>query len=182
MTEWHAIKSKRGAEDRALIGIEAAGIQAFYPVERIRTHASGPPLPRSLPSMKPLASYPRDRKIITRPVFPGYLFARCEPSRDIPRLLEIDGVEDVLRPGGRLARVPDRAIEAIRQAQDMGAFDHSRSPSGFLTGDNVRVMGGPFAGLIARIRSAKSKHRIEVVVDFVHKITVGIDKLEKISA
>lgn len=164
MTEWHAIKSKPGAEGRALIGIEASGMVAFLPVELVRKTHRG------------------EREVTWRALFPGYLFACCEPSRDLPRLLEIDGVVDVLRPGGRLARVPDRAIEAIRQAQDMGAFDHSRSPSGFVTGENVRVLHGPFAGLIARIRSAKSKNRIEVIVDFVHKITVGVDKLEKISA
>jgi transcription antitermination factor NusG len=164
MTEWHAIKSKPGAEGRALIGIEASGMGAFLPVELIRKTHRG------------------EREVTWKPLFPGYLFACCEPSRDLPRLLEIDGVVDVLRPGGRLARVPDRAIEAIRKAQEMGAFDYTRA-GWFLTAeDKVRILGGPFAGLVARIKSAKSKNRIEVIVDFVHKITVGIDKLEKISA
>jgi transcriptional antiterminator RfaH len=163
-TEWHAIKSRPGAEGRALIGIEASGMEAFLPVELVRKNHRG------------------EREVTWRPLFPRYLFAQCDPGRDIPRLLEIDGIEEILRPGGRLARVPDEAINAIRRAQDMGAFDHTGASGCLMDGENVRVLDGPFAGLIARVRSAKSKHRIEVVVDFVHKVTVGIDKLEKISA
>jgi transcriptional antiterminator RfaH len=163
MTEWHAVHAKIGAEGRALIGIEAAGMGAYLPVELIRKNHRG------------------EREIIWRPLFPRYLFAAIDPGRDLARLRETDGVEDVLRAGGQLARVPDEAIEAIRRAQSAGIFDHTGSATGFKAGDSVRLVDGPFAGLIARVRSARSRHRLQIMVDFVHQLTVGADRLEKIA-
>jgi hypothetical protein len=34
----------------------------------------------------------------------------------------------------------------------------------------------------ARVRSARSRHRLQIMVDFVHQLTVGADRLEKITS
>jgi Transcription termination factor nusG len=65
MTEWHAVRAKIGAEGRALIGIEAAGMGAYLPIELIRKNHRG------------------EREIIWRPLFPRYLFAAIDPGRDL---------------------------------------------------------------------------------------------------
>jgi hypothetical protein len=41
MPEWHAVRSRPGAEGRAQIGIEASGMVVFMPVEPIRKNHRG---------------------------------------------------------------------------------------------------------------------------------------------
>ena len=65
---------------------------------------------------------------------------------------------------------------------DLGAFDRSSARGWFLkAGDNVKIIDGPFAGLMAKVKSAKHRNRIRLLVDFVHNATLPIDNLEKIA-
>jgi hypothetical protein len=84
-----------------------------------------------------------DRGVIWRPLFPQYLFATIDPARDIPRLCEIDGVEDVLRPGGRLTPIADDVIEAIRRAERLGTsgFSAGSQGKGIYTIDTLTRVG-----------------------------------------
>lgn len=165
VTAWHAIRAKPGAEGKALIGIKAARLQAFLPVERIRVQH------RATAFM-----------LSWRPLFPGYLFAAFDPGRDLPRLLELDGVQNALRVGDQLAVIPTGVVEVLQQAQQAGMFDRTMTVAGFGLGEQVRILDGPFAGLVARVSSARAKKRIQVVVDFVHNLTVPVDKLERVRA
>jgi hypothetical protein len=103
MGEWFAVRAKAGAEERAAIGIDAAGMETFLPVELIRMNHRGNRL--------------GDRAVMWRPLFPRHLFVTLDPSRDLPRLRKIDGVDDVVRPGGRLAPVAGDVINVIRRAE-----------------------------------------------------------------
>jgi len=163
MTEWHAVKSRPGAEGRALIGIEACGMTGFLPVELVRKDHRG------------------RRAITWRALFDGYLFARCDPGRDISRLIEIDGVEDVLRQGYKLSRIPDDVIEAIKAAEQAGAFDRTRKTR-LAHGDDVQISTGPFGSLVAKIKSARPSRRMELLVNFPFRVTASVDNIEKISA
>ena len=58
-----------------------------------------------------------------QPLFPGHVFVALDPDRDIPRLLEIDGVDDVVRPGGRPTPIAGATVAAIRLAERRGLFD-----------------------------------------------------------
>jgi hypothetical protein len=67
-----------------------------------------------------------------RALFPAHLFAMIDPGRYLPRLLEIYGVDDVVRPSGRLAPIADDTIDAIRRAERLGTFDSA---------DGCRILG-----------------------------------------
>ena len=56
---------------------------AYLPIELIRKNHRG------------------EREIIWRPLFPRYLFVSIDPGRDLARLRETDGVEDVFRWSAR---------------------------------------------------------------------------------
>ena len=164
MPEWHAIRAKPGAEGRAAIGVDLAGMRAFLPAERIRkNHRDG------------------DRTVTWRALFPGYLFVQLEPSTDLSYLLDLDGVEAVLRTGGRLAPIPTGAIEVLQRAQTAGAFDRTITATYALrSGDQVRITAGPFAGMLARVGAAKAKKRITVLLDEIHKLSIPIDKVQRV--
>jgi len=166
MTEWHAVKSRPGAEGKALIGIEACGITGFLPVELVRiNHRTGP-------------------ETTWRALFPGYLFARCDLGRDFSRILEIDGIEDILRGRHGPTPVADAAIEAIRSAERAGAFDRTRTPR-LAHGDDVVIGDGPFAHLVAKIKCERPTKRMarcmELVGNFPFRLTASTNKVEKVA-
>jgi Transcription termination factor nusG len=110
LAEWHAVRLKPGAEDRARIGIEASGMPVYLPVEMIRKDYRG------------------ERAVGWRPLFPAHLFVTIDPGRDIPRLREIDGVEDLLRPGGRLAPIAGEVTRSDSLRGTAGLLNMSSTP------------------------------------------------------
>jgi transcription antitermination factor NusG len=89
----------------------------------------------------------------------------------------------VLRAGERLAPIADEVIEAIRHAEALGLFDSTRRPR-FAEGDEVRLPGA-FAGLVARIKSARARRRSALVLELVgmpFRVTAPADKLERLTS
>lgn len=166
---WVAVTAKPQAEARVKWGIEAARITTFCPVERLRVKQRD-----------------GERYVIIRPLLPGYIFAKCDPAR-LSQILEIDGVRDVLRKGGKVTRVPDQLMEVFQEYVAAGAFDKTRvieNLNDLQEGAEVRIKDAPpgFEDLVWRIKSASSKRRIEIVADFIHRLTVSFDKLERVEA
>jgi transcription antitermination factor NusG len=164
MRAWHAIRAKPGAEGRVMIGIEACGLDGYLPVELVRKTFRGT----------------RERTVSWGPLFPLYVFARCDPATDHARLRDVDGV---FGPRPLLpTAIPDEVIESIRRHEQLGVFDHTRQAR-FTAGDTVRLTG-PFAGMIAKIRSARPRKRLGLLVELSglpFRVTARADQLEKIA-
>lgn len=176
---WHvAMVETRGEIDVAEDIFDTLGFPVFVPAEKVWTVYRG----RRVEACKPM--------------FSGYIFPRVDPYReDWGRLLDIDGVIDVLgRPtgiAGHPSYVPTVWVEAMRKAQDMGAFDRTKvAPNGFKINELVRVGEGPFAGFnaiitefIAKMRSATARKRAKLLVQFMGRmssIEMDVTALEKL--
>jgi hypothetical protein len=157
MIEWHAVKSRPGAEGRAFIGIQACGMPGFLPVCRVH---------------KEFRHY---REVGWESLFDGYLFVKCDAALDLPDLLAIKGVEDVLRE-----KIPEEVIEAIRIATDHGVFDKGHRKTRFSQGDDV-ISTGPLGKLVAKIKSARPSRRMELLTNFPFRVTVGAENVEKVA-
>jgi hypothetical protein len=134
MGEWHVIRTKVGAEERVAIGLEASGMPTYLPVEMVRT------------------SYRRRSEMRWRPAFPQHLLAMFEPAA-MERVLEVSGVDDVVKSDGKLASVDADVVTAIRSAERRGLFDAAgdcRRPNGDAPPQDPR-----HAGLVRRIRSSR---------------------------
>jgi transcription antitermination factor NusG len=150
----------RHHEADALQAIERLAVEAYLPVE-VRWARRG-----------------RRRRIV-RPLFGSYLFARFDRARDewwrIPRLAFVDRV---ICANGAPAWIPDRQIDVVRMAEATGVYDLTRRHAldidpEFPAGSKVRIIGGPFIGLIAEVRRATPKRRVEILFSMLGRQTIA---------
>jgi transcription antitermination factor NusG len=126
----------------------------------------------------------RGRKIVrvTGPLFRQYLFTRFDFDRDpwhcvrrahfVDRLISVNEIP---------VRVPDQQLDIIRQAEMAGVYDRTirrpGPPHGFDVGAKVRIIAGPFVGLVAEIRRASPRRRVEILFAILGRETrIKIDK------
>jgi len=100
-----------------------------------------------LPTIELKRKWADRTRLVTFPLFPGYVFGRFT-LHHLYRVLAIPGVSSVVRLGGRLAPIPDAEIENIRRLA-AGLCGRDRQPElrPFQEGDTVRVSDGPFRGV-----------------------------------
>jgi transcription antitermination factor NusG len=153
--------TKPRAEVYVYMGLASMMMGAFYPAECLSIKHRG-----------------RERCVIARPLFPGLLFVRCERTH-IGRIREIDGVQDVLRQDGKVCRVSEELVGALKWAQDIGAFD--RDDNRVKGGDITRV-SGQFAGCVERLRKVGPKARVALLLDCICKVApIGVDSVKRAS-
>jgi hypothetical protein len=128
---------------------------AFYPLERLPVKYGG-----------------HERCVIVRSLFPRLLFARCELAH-IGRIREILGVQDVLRQDGKVCRVSDEFVRALKGAQDIGTFDRFYNP---VKAKDLTRVSGQFAGFVERVRKVGPKTRVELLMGCI-RVTVPSPKL-----
>lgn len=88
----------------------------------------------------------RPRKVI-RPLFPQYLFVRCNFEMDTARINRTIGVKSVLTCNGRVAEVSEDIVSYFRSRENRdGVICGARR---FKTGQEVRIKRGPLRDLHA---------------------------------
>lgn len=124
MEAWYALYTKPNAEAQVARTLAARQFEVFLPV---------------------LPAPPAGRE---RPLFPTYLFVRCDLTEvGIDRLQWIPGLRRILDFGGRPAVVPDAAIEVIAEGLREIEAAGGLPPHPFKPGDQVVIDSGPLAGL-----------------------------------
>lgn len=82
------------------------------------------------------------------PLFPGYLFVRCDPDSDLAAVRYCPGVIGPVVFDGMLATVSGAVIEELRRREgDRGYVRPDEIEYGIAPGSRVAVMSGPFRGL-----------------------------------
>lgn len=100
---------------------------------------------------------------VTRPIFPGYVFAEVVPDLAHWRsILSTYGVRAVIRYGDRPAFVEAGFIESLRAREIDGVIAKPLMP--YEVGQEVRLNGGPFDGFVATIVEMKEKDRIVLLM------------------
>jgi transcription antitermination factor NusG len=155
---WYALHVRSRHEFVVREQLCQGGIEGFLPlVERLR--------------------YWKDRKkIISFPLFPGYLFVRLVPEpAAMLRVLQMTGVVRLLGVrGGQPLPVPDQQVESLKIiTQAAGSID----PYPYLReGQMVLIVRGPLAGATGRLVAKAGKHWLVVAVDILQRaVAVKID-------
>jgi transcriptional antiterminator RfaH len=121
----------------------------------------------------------RGRKVTRTPLlFPGYLFVRIELQWRAAQWSP--GVVRVVLDGASPARVPDAVIAEIRSRERNGLVELPRPPR-FKPGARVRILHGPFIGLVGLYAGMKPRERVEVLLAILggaQRVTLPADAVE----
>ncbi len=124
-----------------------------------------------LPLITSIRIWSDRKKKVTTPLISSYVFVKIEEEKLIS-LYQIQGVTGVLKYLKKPAIIRDTEIENLKiLLSDSDNFSILDNPI-FEKGETVRVLKGPFQGLIAQFYENKGKHRVIVTID---SITTGFE-------
>jgi len=152
---WWAVYTRHQHEKAAAEMMTTKGLEVFLPLyESVRRW--------------------RDRrKLLSLPLFPGYLFVRGIPARRL-QVLTTPGVHMILNRGDEAATIPEEEIQAIRRAVEGNC---RIEPHPFLKcGQRVRVKCGSLSGIEGILERKKSVFRLVLSVQMLaQSVAVEID-------
>ena len=103
-------------------------------------------------------------------LFPRYLFIRIDPLRcSTAPVRSTRGVAGLVRFGGQPAVVPDEVIDALLQCEDPASGLHQDNRPRFRTGDRIKLVEGPFAGMEAVFAEQDGEKRVIVLLELLGK-------------
>jgi transcriptional antiterminator RfaH len=109
-------------------------------------------------------------KQITEPVFPGYIFVRCNLEESLDVVRHTSGVSSLVSFGLRIPEVPHQVIGDLMECfGEDETLPMERQPS---PGDIVQVTTGAFFGMEAVVlRSWPAKRRVQILLDILGRPT-----------
>jgi len=162
---WYVIHTKPRQEQRALLNLEQQGYTCYLPLLAIEKMRRGV-----------LA-------LISEPLFSRYLFICLDSGQSGQSWSPIrstQGVSRLVTFGAEPAKVHAELISALR-AQD--ALLRETPVRLFSSGDAVRIVDGPFAGLQAIYQMADGERRAMVLIEILgkpSKLTLDPGSLNKV--
>jgi transcriptional antiterminator RfaH len=147
---WVVVNTQPHKEQIALENLERQGFHAYCPMIRKRVKH---------------ARYCRE---LLRPLFPSYLFVHVQPDLQRWRpMLSTAGVRTLVRFGEHLSFLDDGFITALKLRGSDGAI--TVAPSRYQVGQQVRVDGGAFDGLVATIIDMDEKARMVLLMNILNR-------------
>jgi len=145
--EWFAVQVWSGREHFSASHLRLRGYEIFLPCYQERRRWT-------------------DRvKVVDRPLFAGYIFARAE--RNPGRIVTAPGVIRILGDVGGPVSIPVEEIEAIQRIIDArvqaGPWPAPQA------GHRVRIDAGPLSGVEGTILLAKGRNRLIVTISLLQR-------------
>ena len=127
-----------------------------------------------LPTIPKWSRWKDRKKKIDWPLFPGYCFARFDPT-DTLAVLKCTGVVNIVSFDGKPAPIPDYELENIRLLID-SELQYDPCPL-IHEGMMVEVLHGPLRGVIGRlVRKDAQRARLVLSVDLIGQaVSVEVD-------
>lgn len=162
--QWYAAYTKHQHEKSAANLLSKKGFEILLPLYRT-THR-----------------WKDRRQTVSLPVFPCYLFIRANLERKLA-ILQTPGIFWLLGNSGHAAVIPDTDIEAIQKiTASAAAFE----PHPYLkSGDRVRVVNGPIAGVEGVLTRVKNRYRVVLSVELLQQalaVEIDISDVERIGS
>jgi transcriptional antiterminator RfaH len=148
---WFVLKCRLRDEPRVVAQLAGGGFEAFLPQCRVRRRIPG------------------SVRIVTEPLFPGFVFVRVAPdSCDWAVLRCIPGVHNVLRFGGFAPRVPQAVIERLIEVDGIELDGPGGRPQ---DGDLGRMAFGSLPGLEALFLQREGPARGHLLQEFMRRLS-----------
>jgi transcriptional antiterminator RfaH len=162
---WFAVYCKPRQELVARENLERQGYHTYLPRIQVRRHRRG----KWIDAVEVL--------------FPRYIFIRVDPSRrSIAPVRSTLGVVGLVNFGGQPAIVADEVMEILMRHEDAGPGLRRDDRPQFSTGEPVRLVQGPLAGMEGIFSQEDGEQRVMVLLDLLGKanrITVNRDWVVK---
>jgi transcription antitermination factor NusG len=164
--QWYAVHTRAHFEQVLASALDGRAIETFYPVFEQRHR------------------WADRQKLISSPVFPGYLFVRIAGTADERvSILQARGAVRILGPGNAIEPIPEIEIEAIRR---LLASKASCYPHAFLReGMRVRVRRGALKHLTGILVRFRNQARIVISVQLLQQAIAAdldVDDVEVLNA
>jgi transcriptional antiterminator RfaH len=149
--QWYVIYSKPQKEEYARFHLSAKGLEVFFPQ-----------------LLFPQSAKKRKRLV---PLFPNYLFVRLKLfSEEFSQAKWSPGVSRVVSFNGIPAPVDGHVVELLMQQMSRDGFIEARP--NLKSGQEVRITGGPFNGLLGIIQEPpNAKGRINILLQLLSRST-----------
>jgi transcriptional antiterminator RfaH len=109
---------------------------------------------------------------VVEPLFPGYVFVRCNISECLDSVRYVNGVSTLVHFGRGIPVVPDQVVEELRQCfesqEPMDVADNI-NPGAEVTVGEGAFQG--FNGIVLRVLPAKQ--RVQILLDFLGRTTLA---------
>lgn len=126
---WYVVSTKPRYERWAELNLRRFGVEIFNP------------------QLKESKVIRRVRRVVTVPLFPGYLFAKLDLNNQFRTVSYAKGVRKIVAFGSTPARVDEKLVEAIEARLANG---ETNAPARVLmSGQTVKIQDGPLHGLQA---------------------------------
>ena len=164
LTAWYAVHTKPRQEVLAYQSLAREGVATFFPKLRRRKTIRG------------------ERKLITGPLFPCYIFANFDYHTNHRLVKYASGVANIVNFGGRPALVEDTMIAAITEHAENDVV--TIEPAAFAPGQVVEIKSGPLMGLQGIFeRELPDRDRVVILLDVLARgarVQVSRDELEMV--
>ena len=164
---WYVIHTRPREELRADQNLKAWSVETFFPLIR----------KRSFNKSTQRSPY------MTKPLFPGYLFARFDATRMLHKVRFTRGVHYVVHCDGQPVSVDQEILNLILER--MGEDGYIKMSDDLKPGDKVVVSDGPFRNFVGLFeRSLKHSDRIMILltnINYQGRISIEPEMVRKIS-
>ena len=163
---WYVAQLKPNGYSKAQLNLARQGFECFMPMRKVTIR--------------------HGRKLSTalRPLFPGYIFIKFGlDNADWRKINSTLGVNRLISfHEGRPAQIPAALVEGfMARCDDL----HMLKPiSDWKTGDNARLISGPFADFIGQVEELVSGERVRLLFKFIEQyksVEVSSTALERLS-
>lgn len=146
-TRWYVVQTRPKQEDRAEINLRTLEIETFAPKVRERR----------------FNLYADQPQYASKPLFPGYIFARFEVGQMFAKVCFTRGVRCVVNFGNGPALVEDNVIDFIKSY--IGHDGYISLGDEFNSGDRIIIADGPFKNLAGIFeRSVQATNRVIILL------------------
>ena len=148
MITWYAAYTQPHAEAKALDHLQRQGYSIY------------------LPRYRRWVRHARKRALVSRPLFPRYLFVGLDRLTQRWRpIRSTAGVLGLVNGGEEPVAVAPEIIDALRRREGEGVFDVLSPAQQLRAGDRVRVTQGPFEDFVGRLMGVADHERVYILLD-----------------
>jgi transcriptional antiterminator RfaH len=161
--KWVVVNTHPHKESFAIENLQRQNFQAYCPMahKRIR-HA-------------------RREQDVLRPLFPGYIFTQVDTASHRWRsIASTFGVRSLVSFGDRLSFLEDGFVQTLKAREVGGAIIRPTTP--YAVGQQVRVSGGAFDGIVATIVEMNEKDRLVVLLNLLSRPTKMKLRMREVAA